>query len=146
MVKNKDHSRLRQMALDYAHGRISRSRYLRERAQFLDDLPSRSAADEPPPQSPGELVRRPSAEEATIPINLTPPKPQRRSEPPEATTPQPRRGRLLAAVIGIALVILILLMTIYPGNGEQQPAATDQDPAAGDAPEPRSVGEAAPTR
>jgi hypothetical protein len=121
------------MALDYAHGRISRSRYLCERAQFLDALTGQTRADGVAAQPAASPLVRPAAEEATIPIDLTPSRP-RRGRGPVRFTPPGRTGRILAAIIGISVAALILLMTVLPGVGERRPAVTDQGTADGGAP------------
>ena len=121
------------MALDYAHGRISRSRYQRERARFLDALAGQTPANEPSAQPAASPLARPLAEEATIPIALTP-SPPRRGRGPARFAPHARTGRILAAIIGISLAVLILLMTVLPGGGERRPAATEQGGAGAGAP------------
>jgi hypothetical protein len=119
MTENDGHSRLRQLALDYARGRISRDHYLQERNEFLDAL---SAL--PPNAHPAALERpaesRPSGDEATIRVRTVAPKAAERARAASAG-PASRKRALLAAVIGIAVVLIALLMALFPREGLQQP-------------------------
>lgn len=118
MGEKRSHSQLRQLALDYAEGRIARSRYVRARSRFLDALSSRP----PPPPAEETTVPRPLPDEATIQIQ---------AEFADTVAPPgtPSKGRasiktplIMAAAGGIVALVAVLLL-LFLGNGERGPVA-----------------------
>lgn len=116
MGEKATHSRLRRLALDYAEGRISRNRYVRERTRFLDALTRGQEAD-----VATEERETPRAETSA---KLEPEDPPtiRQGIP---SGPGTRNIRAIAAAVGVLAVLLVVLSVLLfarktpdrPGRG-----------------------------